>query len=189
MQDMTHPRGRASPSLLRARAKDQPKGKKTMHTGKTLIAALNMSICRGNRLTSSVFLATMATAEHSYEMWVHLASTRAKDAGCMGRCTAKSIRMTQRAVPTRLTTSSPSRTSTGQEPLCTDRMPFKLGIFLLENEYRKEVSRRLNRVKKVPLKNLCLRLGVDVHAGWRKIEMLNAILRNAGHPRFAETLT
>ena len=77
----------------------------------------------------------------------------------------------------------------GQEPVDTDRMPFKLGIFLLENEYRKEVHRRLKNCKKIPLKNLCLRLGVDVPGGWRKVEMQQAVLRNIGHPRFAETLT
>ena len=69
-----------------------------------------------------------------------------------------------------------------------DYLLYKLGIFLLENEYPEVVFKRIKRVKNAPLKTLCNRLGVEVHNGWRKIDMINAVLLNVGHPRFAETL-
>ncbi len=70
-----------------------------------------------------------------------------------------------------------------------DRLPFKVGIFLLENEFRGAIWKKIKNVKNTPLKNFCQRLGINTPAGWRKIQFQEALLLNAGHPRFAETLT
>ena len=67
-------------------------------------------------------------------------------------------------------------------------LPFKLGIWLKENEIRKAVWERIQKVKVVPLKAMCGRLGIEVKSSWRKIEYQRALLTVVGHPGFEEAL-
>ena len=67
-------------------------------------------------------------------------------------------------------------------------LPFKLGIWLKENEIRKAVFERIGKVKVLPLKAMCVRLGIEVESSWRKIEYQRALLTVVGHPCFKETL-
>ena len=69
-----------------------------------------------------------------------------------------------------------------------NRLPFKLGIFLLENEYRLKIWKKIKYIKNSHLITFLQRLGVKPKRGWRKVVLQEVLLLNAGHPLFAENL-
>ena len=68
------------------------------------------------------------------------------------------------------------------------RLPYKLGIFLKENEIRQDVFSKIESIKICNLKTMCTRLGIKTLTAWRKIEYQRAILLKVGHPCFEQAL-
>ena len=67
-------------------------------------------------------------------------------------------------------------------------LPFKVGIWLKENEIRKAVFEKIEKVKVKPLKAMCKRLGLRPKDNWRKVEHQEALLTVVGHPLFEAAL-